>query len=375
MIESSSHVGMDVHKKQIAVALLRPGEQEPVEWRVVNEPRAIRRMARRIEREAVGEVTCVYEAGPCGYTLQRQLEGLGLRTQVIAPSLIPRKPGERIKTDRRDARKLAFNSRAGLLTEVRPPSEEDEAVRDLCRCREAAVGDLTRAHHRLSKLLLRRGRVYRAGRNWTQAHWRWLRSLQFEQAALKIVFEDYLLAIEHLEERLRALNAELEMASQQEPYQERVGWLRCFRGFDTVSALTVVAELHDFRRFDNPRRLMAYLGLVPGELSRGERTRRGAITKAGNRHVRRVLVEAAWHYRHRPAVGQALRRRRQGQPAAVIGLADCAQQRLNRRFYRLVLSRGKPPQKAVVAVARELVGFLWAALYQTPATQDEQQAA
>jgi transposase len=314
---------------------------------------------------------CVYEAGPCGYELQRRLESEGLSTQVIAPTLIPRKPGERIKTDRRDARKLAEFSRAGTLTEVRPPSEREEAVRDLCRCREAAVRDLTRARHRLSKLLLRRGLVYRAGRNWTQAHRRWLRSLSFEHHSLEVVFADYLLAIEHLEERRLALEQQLEAVSQQDPYREPVGWLRCFRGIDTVSALTVVAELHDFRRFDSPRRLMAYLGLVPGESSSGEQTRRGGITKTGNRHVRRVLVEAAWHYRHRPAVGKALRHRREGQPSAVIAVADRAQQRLNRRFYRLVLSRGKPPQKAVVALARELAGFLWVVLYSLPVAQHE----
>jgi transposase len=283
---------MDVHKKQIAVALLRPGASEPVEWKIANEPRAVRRLARRIEREAEGEVICVYEAGPCGYTFQRQLQGYGIRVQVVAPSLIPRKPGERIKTDRRDARKLAFLSQAGLLTEVCPPSREEEAVRDLCRCREAARQDLTRARHRLSKMLLRQGRVYRAGRNWTQAHRRWLRGLSFEHAAARIVFDDYLLGIEQLEERIRGLEAELEAISQQQPYQRPVGWLRCFRGIDTVSALTLVAELHDFRRFENPRRLMAYLGLVPGESSCGERTRRSGITKAGNRHVRRVASEA-----------------------------------------------------------------------------------
>ena len=371
MFESSTHVGLDVHKNEIVVALLRPGEREPVQWRVVNEARGIRRLARRIQREAEADVTCVYEAGPCGYELQRRLEGEGLSTQVIAPSLIPRKPGERIKTDRRDARKLAELSRAGTLTEVRPPSEQEEAVRDLCRCREAAVRDLTRARHRLSKLLLRRGLVYRSGKNWTQAHRRWLRGLSFEHKSLEIVFADYLLAIEQLEERRRALDIELESVSQQEPYRDPVGRLRCFRGIDTVSALTIVAELHEFRRFDSPRRLMGYLGLVPGEASSGEHTRRGAITKTGNRHVRRVLVEAAWHYRHRPAVGKALRQRREGQPPAVIALADRAQRRLNRRFYRLVLSRGKPPQKAVVALARELVGFVWATLYSIDAIEHE----
>jgi transposase len=253
-----------------------------------------------------------------------------------------------------------------MLTVVRPPTQQEEAVRDLCRCREAAVGDLTRCRHRLSKMLLRRGFVFRAGRNWTQRHRQWLRSLSFDDLATRTVFEDYLAAVALLEERIRVLDSRLEELSQQEPYREPVGWLRCFRGIDTVTAMTLLTELHHFRRFTEPRQLMAYLGLVPSEHSSGERTRRGAITKAGNSHVRRVLVEAAWHYRHRPAVGKKLRLRRKDQPREICALADKAQRRLYRRYHRLVLASGKPTQKAVVALARELAGFLWAALYLYP---------
>ena len=364
MRERTTYVGLDVHQKDIVVAFLAP-ESELSEWKLPNEPKAVRRLARRLRREAVGDLSCVYEAGPCGYTLQRQLEKEGVVADVVAPSLIPVKPGERIKTDRRDARKLATAARAQMLTVVRPPSECEEAVRDLCRCREDAREDLTRSRHRLSKMLLRRGFVYRVGRNWTQGHRRWLRSLQFEHRATRLVFEDYLTAVEQGEERIRTLESHLEEIAQEPAYREPVGWLRCFRGIDTVSAMTIVAELHDFRRFEDPRRLMSYLGLVPSEHSSGERTRRGAITKSGNSHVRRVLVEAAWHYRHRPAVGVRLRRRREGQPREIIAIADRAQRRLHRRFHRLVLGSGKPSQKAVVAIARELVGFLWAALYPT----------
>ena len=369
MGEPTTYVGMDVHKKDIVVALLAPDVQEPVEWKLRNEPRAIRRLAKRLRREAVGELQCVYEAGPCGYTLQRQLLERGIQTNIVAPSLIPVKPGERIKTDRRDARKLAAAARAQMLTAVHPPTEAEEAVRDLCRCREDARVDLTRARHRLSKMLLRRGFVYRVGRNWTHRHRQWLRSLQFEDFATRTVFEDYLTVVEQGEERVRALESRLEEIAQEEPYCERVGWLRCFRGINTVTAMTILTELHDFRRFDDPRRLMSYLGLVPSEHSSGEKTRRGAITKAGNSHVRRVLVEASWHYRHRPAVGVQLRQRREGQPRAIIALADRAQRRLHRRFHRLVLASGKCSQKAVVAIARELVGFLWAALYLHPVTE------
>lgn len=363
--QPSTYVGLDVHKKDIVVAMLLPGLTEPIEWRSANQPKTVRSLARRLRREAEGEILCVYEAGPCGYLLQRQLLAEGIAAEVVAPSLVPVQPGERVKTDRRDARKLAKAARAQMLTFVRPPTEAEEAVRDLCRCREDAVQDLTRARHRLSKMLLRRGFVHH-GRNWTAKHRRWLRSLRFDDLATRAVFEDYLSTVELTEERVRALEAHIGELATNDPYRERVGWLRCFRGIETVTAMTILAELHDFRRFTSPRQLMAYLGLVPSEHTSGERTRRGGITKSGNGHARRALVETSWHYRHRPSVGIALRKRREGQPAEVIAIADRAQRRLNRRFHRLVLGSGKPSQKAVVAVARELTGFIWAVLYLYP---------
>ena len=371
MADAISHVGLDVHQEEIAVALLQPGGHQPEEFRVGGDARGVRKLIRRL-RKHEGSVECAYEAGPCGYALQRQLEGAGFACVVVAPSLIPVKPGERIKTDRRDARKLAEQLRAGTLTAVCAPSEAQEAVRDLCRCREAAREDLMRARHRLSKMLLRRGLVYRAGKNWTQKHRRWLLGLVWEHEAERVVFGDYLGAIEQLEERLRGLDAALETQSGAAPYRDPVGWLRCFRGFDTVNAMTIVAELYDVVRFRSPRQLMAYLGMVPSEYSTGGKRRQGAITKSGNRHVRRALVNAAWHYRHRPAVGRTLRLRRQGQPAPIVALADRAQQRLHRRFFHLLLRRGKPPQKAVVAVARELAGFLWVALVLYPQRQPQE---
>ena len=374
MNQPSTYVGLDVHKKDIVAALLLPHESEPTIWKLRNEPKAVRRLAKRVQREAQGEFLCVYEAGPCGYVLQRQLRSQGVPTEIVAPSLIPVKPGDRIKTDRKDAKKLAVSARAKDLTYIHPPTEREEAVRDLCRCREDAVKDLTRARHRLGKMLLRRGFVYRQGRNWTGKHRQWLRSLRFEDQVTRAVFDDYLAAVEWLEERVRSLVTQLEEIAAFDPYREPVGWLRCFRGIDTVTAMTLVAELHDFRRFESPRKLMAYLGLVPSEHSSGEQRRLGGITKAGNSHARRMLVEASWHYRHRPAVGTTLRKRREGQPTEIIAIADKAQRRLYRRFHRLVLGNGKPTQKAVVAVARELAGFLWAALRQYPA-QRELQAA
>jgi len=362
MSEGITYVGMDAHKKSITVAMLLPGEETSSLWELRNEAKAIRSLTRKLKREGPGEVVCCYEAGPCGYALQREIQGRGIRCMVVAPSLIPRKPGERIKTDKRDADKLAKLLRAGMLTEVSPPTSEEEAVRDLCRCREDAKEDLERARHRLVKMLLRRGLIYGQGRAWTKGHRNWLRNIEWDFDADRAVFNDYLYAIEQLEERLKGLTEKLEAEAKQPAYAEPVAQLRCFRGIDTVTAITIVAELHGFGRFTSPRELMAYLGLVPSEHSSGGTERRGAITKAGNGHVRRVLVEASWHYRHRPAVGVKLRKRREGQDEKVIAIADRAQQRLYRRYWHFV-ARGKEVNKAVTAVARELAGFIWAVLF------------
>jgi transposase len=359
---NTTFVGMDVHKATVTVARLAPGAREAEIWELGNEPRAIRRLAGKLRREAAGEVSCCYEAGACGYALQRQLRREGVACEVVAPSLVPRKPGERVKTDRRDARKLAEYWRSGSLTVVEPPSPEQEAVRDLVRCRDDVRGDLQRCRHRLAKMLLRRGLVCREARAWTRRHRVWLRRLRWEQPSEEIVFTEYLMAVELLEERLGVLDRKLAEVAATAPYREPVARLRCFRGIDTITAMTVLAELHGIERFDSPRRLMAYLGLVPGERSSGQTERRGGITKTGNSHVRRVLVEAAWHARHRPISGAALRQRREGQPVEVIALAERAQRRLSARYQRLAVALGKPSPKVVTALARELAGFLWAAL-------------
>jgi transposase len=337
-----------------------------VTWQLANEPKAVRRLARKLEREAPGPVRVFYEAGPCGYALQRQLTTPRVSCDVVAPALIPRKPGERVKTNRRDARKLVELGRAGLLTTVRPPTPEEEAVRDLCRARDDAREDLQRCRHRLGKLLLRRGLHY-PGRNWTRGHRQWIDSLSWTHAAECAVVHDYLLAIDQTEARLQELDARLTETAASEPYRTPVGWLRCFRGIETLSAMLILAELHDFRRFSSARALMAYLGLVPSEDSSGEKHRRGRITRTGNALVRRVLVETAWHYQHRPAIGVALARRRKGQPGRVIAIADKAQQRLCRRFRKLAAEQ-KPAPKIAIAIARELAGFLWAALQPEPVT-------
>jgi transposase len=361
MEKGITFVGLDAHKVAINVCVLLPGGSAPLVWECANEKAAVRRMVRKVQHQAPGEVRMCYEAGPCGYALQRWIKDGGVVCVVVAPSLIPRKPGDRIKTDRRDARKLAELYRAGLLTEVHPPTEEDEAVRDLCRAREDAHEDMVRARHRVSKLVLRRGWRWQDGRRaWSQGHRLWLRSLRLEHREDQVVLDDYLLALEQVEVRLKALDDQIEQVSHEERFAPVVGRLRAFRGIDTLTAMTLIAELHDFMRFESARGLMAFLGLVPSEHSSGGKEQRGQITKAGNGHVRRLLIEAAWHYRHRPSVA-SLKKRREGVPTEVIALADKAMIRLHRRFNRF-LERGKARPKVVVAIARELTGFVWAAM-------------
>jgi transposase len=247
------------------------------------------------------------------------------------------------------------------LTPIHVPNEAEEAVRDLLRCRDDVRRDVLRWRHRVLKLLARHGRVYHDGRNWSQRHWRWIREQQFAPPALQRTLEASVFALEQALARLADLDQDVTALATTEPYRAPVGWLRCFRGIDTLSAMILIAEIIDFQRFPSPRELMAYLGLVPSEYSSGGKERRGALTKAGNSHARRVLVEAAWHYRHRPTAGGVLAQRSQGQPAAIIGQAWRAQQRLHRR-YRHLVGHGKRTPIAVAAVARELVGFLWAAM-------------
>jgi transposase len=360
---SITWVGIDAHKKTLAVAVLSPGSKVPEEFTVDNTESAIRKLGRRLTKAAKGrEVRACYEAGTCGFTLQRRLDATGVMCEVIAPSLIPKKAGERFKTDRRDALKLAELSRAGVLTAVSPPTLEQEAMRDLCRCREAARADLHRLRHRLIKMLVRRGLVFDPHqRLWSVAHRRWLAALVFDNPVDRTVVAEYMLAIEQTERRLRALDEEIEKAAELPLYREHVAWLRCFRGIDTTVAMIIVAELHGIDRFESPRALAAYLGLVPSIHASGDSARHGKITKTGNGHIRRALVQACWQYRHRPAVGVRLRARREGQPERVLAVAEKAERRLSGRFARL-RARGKHSNKVVIAIARELVGFLWAAL-------------
>jgi len=369
-------VGLDAHKKTIAVAVLHDNATKPIEWTIEHDAPSLKKLVKKLEREANGrEIRACYEAGPCGFALARTLEKSSLVCEVIAPSLIPRKPGERIKTDARDAQKLASLLRAGLLTQVRPPTPQEEAMRDLCRCREHARLDLGRARHRLQKMLVRRGIVFSGtSRLWSDRHRRWLREVHFDDAIEQSIFDDYALAIEQIEERLRTLDRKLEEAAQLPLYRDVVARLRCFRAIDTCTAMIFACELHGFERFESPQKLAAYLGLVPKLYASGDTAHRGGITKTGNKHVRRALLQSAWHYRHRPGVGAALRERRKGQSPRVIAIADRAQRRLYTKFQRM-LARRKTPNKVVVAVMRELVGFLWAALQRESRAPQQASAA
>lgn len=359
MNEHITHVAMDDSKHTIVLGILRPHASEPELRSIPNEPRHLHRCFERLQRE--GRVIACYEAGPSGYDLYRQLTARGVPCQVIAPALTPRKPGDRIKTDRRDAAKLVRLFRAGELTPITVPDEAGEAARDLVRCREDVQEELRRWRHRLGKFLARHGRVYRDGRNWTHRHWAWLRSQRFPLPTLDRTYAEYRWTVEQFLARLADLDREIAALASTEPYRQPVGWLRCFRGIDTLAAMILLVEIGDFHRFETPRELMAYLGLVPSEASSGERQHRGSITKAGNTHARRILVEACWHYRHPPRLGRVLGQRSQGQPPAVRAQAWRAQQRLHHR-YRHLVGHGKRPPVAVVACARELVGFVWAAL-------------
>lgn len=360
MNEGIVWVGMDTHRDSVSVAVEAPGERV-VQWKQSMSSGAIWKLKRKLLKLAgKREIRCVYEAGPGGFWLQRELESKGeMVCEVVAPSLTPTKSGDRVKTDKRDAKKLLELSRAGLLTVVHPPTPEQEAVRDLCRCREALVRSRQQARKRLLAFLLRYGLVYREGRNWAESHLLWLRGLKFELEFQQVAFDEYLALVEHLDERVSSIEKKvLEVANRAE-HRDIVGRLRCLHGIDTLSAMIILAEVHNIGRFKHPRQLMAYLGLIPSESSSGPRERRGGITKAGNSHVRRVLVEASKHYRHTATESAALRKRRRDQPAAIVAHADKAHARLTERYKRLT-HRGKATNVATVSVARELVGFIWA---------------
>jgi transposase len=363
MNQYTTFIALDAHKKEHKVAMILNNGATLEQWTIRNTDREIKRMVRQVRSKSDGPILVCYEAGVCGFALRRKMATDGVDCQVIAPSLIPVKPGERVKTDRRDAAKLVKLLRAGMLTEVHPPNPQEESARDLCRCRQAAQEDLGRIRHQILKFLLRRGFHYSDGSHWTQKHLQWLKGIRLAEPIDQIVLAEYVSELQHQLARVEQLTQLVEDVSRQAPYATPVGWLRCFCGIDTITALTLVSELFSFERFASPRQLMSYLGLTPSERSSGETEKKGGISKAGNRRVRRVLIEAAWHQRHRPVPSHALKQRRQGQAAEVIAIAERCHKRLHKRYWYL-LHAGKPPQKVTTAIAREMVGFLWQVLSQ-----------
>ena len=349
-------VGLDVHAKASIAAGLELESGELRFRRLTGPPRSVVNYLEGLP----GPVLASYEAGPVGYGLAREAAARGIEVRVCAPGSIPRKPNERVKTDRRDAERLVRSLLAGELSFVRVPTVEEEQFRDLARCREAARVDLMRARHRLSKFLLRREIEFPGpGGSWTDGYWKWLRSLEFADHPSRSVFNDYLAGVAFLEQRRAGLDAQIELAAPRSPWAVTIANLRCLRGISTVTAYGVCCEVGEFRRFEHPTALTSYLGIVPSEHSSGESVKRGPITKAGSPHARRLLVEAAQHYRHKPAVSGTLARRQRGQDPRACEIGWRCQQRLHRQWQRLRLERGKPGNVVVIALARELANFIW----------------
>jgi len=354
-------VGLDVHAETIAVAVAETDGEVRSLGVIPNRAESVGRLIRKLGKPE--QLRVCYEAGPTGYVLYWQLTQLGVKCEVVAPTLVPVKAGDRVKTDRRDAQKLARSYRAGDLTAVWVPDAAHEALRDLVRARWAAKRDQLRARHRLSKFLLRHGRRAPEGVNaWTDKHLQWIKSqVRFAQRAQEITLGDYLHEVDHVAERIGRLERSIDAAIETLPVKMRavIEALQSLRGIAQLSAVSILAEVGELSRFEHPRQLMGYSGTVSREHSSGERIRRGAISKAGNAHLRRIVVEAAWAYRYRPAIGKTLAARQRCSSAEVSALAWKAQQRLHQRYMRL-MGRGKSKQQTITAVGRELLGFIWA---------------
>ena len=356
---NSIYVGLDVHKARIAVAVARGGRGEPeYHGEIDNSSEAVSKLLKRLSPN--GEVLNVcYEAGPCGYGLHRQLSTLGHECEVVAPSLIPRKAGERMKTDRRDALMLARLHRSGELTAVWVPDREQEAMRDLSRAREDMKSLALKARQRLGAFLLRHGKVYEGKSRWTKMHWHWLEGVKFDLPVQQLVLQEYIDSVKSSQKRVAALEEQMREALKGWSLGAVAEALMALRGVSLVTAVTTLAELGDISRFDSPRELMGYLGLVPSEHSSGKTRRQGGITRTGNGHVRRVLVEAAWNYRFAARKTRCIEARAEKTSERVQAIAWEAQKRLCGR-YRTLLRAGKEKKLVTTAVARELAGFIWA---------------
>jgi len=361
------YLGMDVHKDSITIAVLPTTAKNPTRLeRLPNDLPKLKRFLDRLARD--GELRVCYEASGAGYVLHRALREWGYACDVIAPSLIPKRPGVQRKHDKRDAADLARFYRAGELTPVRIPTEAEERIRDVVRCRETFQREILKSRHSILKFLARRGFVYREGTNWCTPHLRWLEHLTSEASPLapadRLVFREYHALLAYKLQRRDELDRQIEQLALTPTLAAAVARLQCFRGIALQGAMVLATEIVDWRRFERPGQLAAYLGLVAREDSSGPRERKGSITKAGNSHCRHVLVQAAWCYHYRPHLSVEIRRRQHGQPPAVVAHAWKAQQRLHQRYQHLAYR--KQPQIAVVAVARELVGFLWAVMRDLP---------
>jgi transposase len=351
------HLGLDTSKNAILVGILRPDEVSPDTEKIFNDEASIRRLIDRFPDRS--QLRVCYEAGPTGFGLYRLLHSMGVACDVVAPSLVPRSPGDRVKTDRRDCRRLARLHRAGELTAIRVPTEAEEAVRDLCRARGDMVADRTRTRHRLVKFLLRHDRIWRGGDTWTLKHEQWLLGQRFDDAALTATYAHYRAMLVARDAELAAVDADLAYWYTHGPFADAVARLAAYRGIAQLAGLTIASEVGDWRRFATARAFMGFTGLVPSEYSSGQSVHRGHITKAGNSHLRSQLIESAWCYQHRPTIGVQLRARQRGLDPATVARSWAAQQRLCARFRRL--GAQKTSRNVVtVAVARELAGFLWA---------------
>jgi transposase len=352
-----THLGMDVHKDSISIGILAPEDDVPEVERIFYDEASVRRLIARFPDPR--RLVACYEAGPTGYELHRLLVSMGVACQVIAPSLIPRTAADRVKTDRRDCRKLARLHRSGNLTAIRVPNRQEEAIRDLCRARADMVEDLDRARKRLGAFLLRHGEVWRGGSAWTMKHHQWLTARRFDDPALAATFAHYRGVVDARSRELTAAEADLAPWYGREPFADGVRRLSAYRGVAQLGALTLASEVCDWRRFSGASAFMGFTGLVPSEYSSGGKTSRGHITKAGNWHLRTQLIESAWAYQSGPSVGVELRRRQDAVPADTVTRAWAAQTRLCARFRRLA-ARKNSKNVVAAAVARELCGFLWA---------------
>jgi transposase len=358
MTEKGYYIGMDVHKTSVQMAVFEETGDDPIyERRLNNDPSLLVKEAAKFSRK--GKTEAAYEAGCLGYVIQRAMEKAGIICHVLPANKVARKRDDRIKTDKRDARLIGRELRSHSIRPIAVPDIADEAARDLIRCREDVNEDLRRAKQRLLKFLLRHGHNYSGGNHWTVRHWAWMDKIAFSHEYEKTVYEEYRSQIHALEERLKRLSHKIEEVAESERYKEAVGKLRAFKGIDYIIALALVCEIGDFKRFGSANAFMSYLGFVPREYSSGGKRNQGGITKAGNGHLRKLLIEGAWHYTRNAQAGRRLGRRREGCPAGVIDMADRALHRLHKKYLRLVFN-GKHANTAVTAVARELAGFIWA---------------